>query len=57
MLNCRRATELMSQRLDRKPGLAERMRLTLHLMTCGGCRNFGKQMQFLRESVRRLPGR
>jgi predicted anti-sigma-YlaC factor YlaD len=57
MLDCRQATKLMSQRMDRKLGLAERMGLKLHLMMCGGCRNFGRQMHFLRESLRRLPGR
>ena len=57
MLDCRQATALMSQRMDRKLGLAERMGLKLHLMMCGGCRNFGRQMNFLRESLRRLPGR
>ena len=57
MLDCRQATALMSQRMDRRLGLAERMGLKLHLMMCGGCRNFGRQMNFLRESLRRLPGR
>ncbi len=57
MLDCRQATQLMSQRMDRRLGLAERMGLKLHLMMCGGCRNFGRQMNFLRESLRRLPGR
>jgi predicted anti-sigma-YlaC factor YlaD len=55
MLNCRQATELMSQRMDRKLGLAERLSLRMHLMMCSGCRNFGRQMSFLRQALRRLP--
>ena len=57
MLSCKQATQLMSQKMDRKLGLAERMRLKLHVMMCGGCRNFGKQMDFLRATLRRLPQR
>jgi predicted anti-sigma-YlaC factor YlaD len=55
MLNCKQAVALMSQRMDRKLGLMQRMSLSLHLMMCIGCRNFSKQMEFLRKSCRKLP--
>lgn len=55
MLDCRQATELMSRQLDGRLGLGQRLSLKMHLMMCGGCRNFGKQVRFLREALRRLP--
>ncbi|MBY0579018.1 MAG: zf-HC2 domain-containing protein [Burkholderiales bacterium] len=55
MLNCRKAAELMSQGLDRKLGTLQRIGLRLHLLMCSGCRNFDKQMNFLRDSCRKFP--
>lgn len=54
MLSCKEATHLVSQGLDRRLGLAERVRLRLHLAICDGCSNFRKQMAFLRKAMRRL---
>ena len=55
MLNCKRATELMSQGMDKQQSLSQRMNLRFHLMMCSGCRNFKKQMIFLRQSCEKLP--
>lgn len=54
MMNCRRATRLMSQELERPLGRGERLalRLHLHLLMCSGCSNFRKQMKFLRRACR-----
>lgn len=54
MLSCRQATELMSQAQDRKLGLTERMNLGVHLLMCIGCRNFDRQMAFLRRATSKL---
>jgi len=54
MLSCREVTRLVSQGLDRRLGLAERVRLRLHLAICDGCANFKRQMDFLRLAVRKL---
>ena len=54
MLSCKEATRLVSQGLDRRLGLAERVRLRLHLAICDGCTNFREQLAFLREAVTRL---
>lgn len=54
MLNCKQATHLMSEAQDRKLALGERLPLRLHLLTCVGCRNFSKQMDFLRAASREL---
>lgn len=56
MLNCKRATELMSQEQDRSLVLKERLGLRFHLAMCGGCRNFGKQMAFLHQACAHYSG-
>jgi hypothetical protein len=55
MLNCKQATALMSQGMDRKLGIFLRANLRFHLIMCDGCRNFEKQVQFLREGLRKFP--
>lgn len=52
MLNCREATRLLSESLDRPLTLNERMMLKLHLMMCSGCRNFDQQMGSIRQITR-----
>lgn len=52
MLNCREITALYSESLERKLTLAERMSVRMHIMMCTGCRNFGTQMQTLRQVAR-----
>jgi hypothetical protein len=52
MLSCKQATRIMSEAQDRQLGMSERMALQLHLLICGGCRNFGHQMHSLRKISR-----
>lgn len=52
MMNCRQATELMSQQMDRPLTTKERLALRFHLMMCSGCRNFDQQMHDLRKITR-----
>jgi len=54
MLNCRQATELMSQEQDRPLALSERVALRLHVWICAGCTNYRRQMAVLREACRRI---
>ncbi len=54
MLNCKQATALMSQKMDRDLHFGKRMSLRFHLMMCSGCRNFSKQMEFLRTASRKI---
>jgi len=54
ILSCKEASHLVSQGLDRRLGLAERLALRLHLAICNGCSNFSKQVEFLRKAMRRL---
>ena len=57
MLTCKEAARLVSQGLDRRLGLAERLALRLHLLVCDGCTNFRKQVAFLRGALSRLADR
>jgi hypothetical protein len=54
MLSCKEATQLVSQGLDRRLKLWERVTLRVHLAICDGCTHFSRQMAFLRRAVRRL---
>lgn len=56
-LSCRRATELLSQQLDRELSLEEKTALRAHLLICRGCRAVDHQFRFLREAVRSLVDR
>ena len=55
MTTCKHATELMSQGMDRKLSLLERLRLRAHLLICSGCRNTRGHFRFLREAIHRHP--
>lgn len=52
MLNCKQASELMSQAMDAKLPFSKRMALRLHLFICDGCTNFFSQISFLRKAAR-----
>ncbi|MBW6389841.1 zf-HC2 domain-containing protein [Billgrantia antri] len=47
MIMCRRATELMSQRLDRPLRWSERISLRFHLSMCGACCQCNRQFELL----------
>lgn len=53
MLNCHNATQLCSDEQDRELTMAERMGLGMHTMMCKGCKNYRKQMSFLRMAAKR----
>jgi predicted anti-sigma-YlaC factor YlaD len=55
MIDCKHNTELLSQSYDRPITLRERIAMRMHLMMCRGCRNFEKQLTFLRKAARELP--
>ena len=50
--SCRKATELMVAREDRKLNLGERLGLGFHLRMCGGCQVFDRQMLTLRATLK-----
>ena len=54
ILTCKEVSRLVSQGLDRRLGFGRRVSLRVHLVVCDGCRNFTKQMAFLRKAAARL---
>jgi hypothetical protein len=51
-LNCKEASRLISQQLDRPLPLGRRIVLRLHVLMCYACRRFQRQTAFLREAMR-----
>ena len=54
LLTCKEATSLVSQGLDRRLGVLERVSLRLHLFVCDGCSRVARQLPFLRKALRQL---
>lgn len=54
MINCKEATQLISQGQERTLSLAERLALKLHFLICEGCRASERQFEFLRAAARRI---
>ncbi len=53
-ITCKQAHRLLSERLDRPLGTAERWRLGLHLRFCEMCSRFERHLAILRAATRRL---
>ncbi len=47
MLTCKEVTEMVSNKLDRKLSLIERLKLKLHLMICKHCKSYANQLNFI----------
>ncbi len=47
MMTCKQASKLISQSLDRPLSWYELIQLRLHLMMCGACNRFKKQLKSL----------
>jgi len=48
---CRQATKIASDGLDRRLSAWEILRLKLHLLLCGNCRNFDRSIHILHQAV------
>jgi predicted anti-sigma-YlaC factor YlaD len=57
MLNCQSATAALSAAQERELTLRENAELKLHLAICGHCRHFGRQVDFLRQSMQAYAAR
>lgn len=53
MLTCKETARLVSEGLDRKLSLWQRMNLRLHLTMCGACSSYRRQVETLNRIVRR----
>lgn len=49
MMNCKQVTQLLSEKLDRPLHAKEKVSLGIHTTMCVSCRQFGKQMEELRD--------
>ncbi len=54
MMTCKQASKLISQSLDRPLSWSELMQLKLHLMICGACSRFKKQLNLLRVALQNI---
>lgn len=57
MLSCKEVTQLVSESLDRKLPLRQRLGVRMHLFFCKACAHFQEQMLFLRQALRRYAAR
>ena len=53
MLTCKETARLVSEGLDRRLGLAQRVSLRLHLMMCGACATYRRQIEAIDALVSR----
>lgn len=54
MLSCKQASRLISQSLDRKLSLRERIGVRLHLLICDVCTRFSKQLRMMRQYLHHM---
>ena len=55
-LSCKEASRLISQGMDRRLSIAERIALRLHVGICDACTRFTSQVRFLRRALGAYPG-
>ncbi len=51
MLNCKQASQLISQGLDKKLSMRERFGLKMHLFICKYCKRFSQQLERLHVTI------
>ncbi len=54
MLSCKKASQIISQSLDRPLTMRERFALKLHLLICKYCKRFSQHMQCLRVAIKKM---
>lgn len=52
MMNCVKATRLISESQERALSLTEKISLKMHVMMCSGCKNFSLQVPFLSQVMK-----
>jgi hypothetical protein len=54
MLDCKQASQIISQSLDRPLTMRERFALKLHLLICKYCKQFSQQLHTLRVTIKQM---
>jgi len=54
MLNCKQASQLISQGLDKKLSTRERFGLKMHLFICKYCKRFSQQLERLHVAMKSI---
>lgn len=54
MLDCKHATQLASQAMDKPLPLRQRIALRVHLWMCDACTQFQQQVRLMRKAVTRV---
>jgi hypothetical protein len=54
MLDCKQASQLISQSLDSPLTLRERIALQLHLIICKYCKKFSQHLQSMRLAIKKM---
>jgi hypothetical protein len=54
LLDCKHATQLASRALDKRLPFRQRLALRLHLLMCGACTKFVRQLQLMRQALAQL---
>lgn len=52
-INCKQASRLISDALDRPLSRGEYLRLRIHLFLCGNCTEFSRQLQLMQLAARK----
>jgi putative zinc finger protein len=55
-LSCKEASKLISEGMDRRLSVTERITLRLHVRICDACTRFTSQVEFLRRALKAFPG-
>ena len=53
MITCKQASQLVSERHDRKLSWRERIALRLHLWICKNCQRFERQINYIKQAIHR----
>ncbi|VAW70192.1 hypothetical protein MNBD_GAMMA09-2011 [hydrothermal vent metagenome] len=51
MLNCKKATQLMSRAQDQKLSTKQKLQLKLHILMCRACTNYNRQLSFIKKAM------
>ena len=54
MLSCKKASQIISQSLDRPLTMRERFAMKLHLIICKYCKRFSQQVQTLHVAIKTM---